>query len=140
MKVLIDSREQKPYSFEESEVVTLETGDYTCRDVDTAIERKSKSDFVASLTQRREQFQAACERASQFSKPMVILVEAPYEDFANGDYFSNAHPNAITGTIDSWADAYNIEFRFCESRDAAERVARYLLKSWSEESEYSFYE
>lgn len=138
MKVLVDSREQKPYSFKESETVTLETGDYTLQEVDTAIERKTKSDFLQSITQERERFERECRRADDFEKPMIILVEAPREDFEKGVYHSAAHPNAVIGTIETWEECYNIEFVFENGRRKANQRATAILKAWAGESKFSF--
>lgn len=138
MKILVDTRERKPYQFENSEQVALETGDYTCESVNTAIERKSKPDFLKSITQDRERFEEECRRAKEFNKPMVILVEAPREDFEEGNYKSEAHPNSVIGTIESWSERYNIEFIFEKNRETAKKRAKSLLKSWSDETNFEF--
>ena len=45
--ILVDTREQKPWDFADSETATLETGDYTTEGVSGAIERKTANDFLA---------------------------------------------------------------------------------------------
>lgn len=138
MKILVDTRERKPYQFENIEEVALETGDYTCENINTAIERKTKPDFLKSITQDRERFKKECRRAKEFDRPMVILVEAPKEDFEEGDYKSEAHPNSVIGTIESWQESYNIEFIFEKNREKAKKRAKALLKSWSDEIKFEF--
>lgn len=136
MQILVDTREQKPYQFENSKNVALETGDYTCENINSAIERKTKPDFLKSITQDRERFEQECRRAKEFDRPMVILVEAPREDFEQGNYKSEAHPNSVIGTIEAWEDSYNIEFIFEKDREMAKRRAKALLKSWSGETKF----
>ena len=66
MKILIDTREQKPLDFScETERATLSTGDYSLGGfVDSfCIERKSISDLIGTIDFRnRDRFRRECER------------------------------------------------------------------------------
>ncbi|QPV61224.1 hypothetical protein I7X12_10605 [Halosimplex litoreum] len=128
--VVVDTREQKPWDFADSETATLETGDYTVEGVSGAIERKSASDFLSSITHDRERFEAECERAESFEKPMVVLVEERWETFESGQYRQNVHPNAVAGTVEAWEERYNIRFVFEENRQTAKERAKSILKRW----------
>lgn len=150
LDVLVDSREQKPWTFQGYPVttreVTLRTGDYTLAElcdydpeVDTyhpqyAVERKSGKDFLGSMTHRREAFKAEIKRAADWPEAMEVLVETPWETFADERDFMryrDVHPNQIKGSKDSWEKWYNVEFTFCRDRAAAEQEAFDTLLGWA---------
>jgi hypothetical protein len=73
MKILIDSREQLPFTFEREkyagtvvEVGTLCTGDYSLAGLTDKVvaERKPLSDLVACLGRERERFERELQRAA----------------------------------------------------------------------------
>lgn len=154
--ILSDSREQKPFTFEgypvETETVTLETGDYTLEDacdyddrLDTyrprfAVERKSPSDFLHSITHRREQFKAEIKRAADWDDPLRVVVEAPWQVFMNrySDVlkYRKVYPNQIEGTVKTWERYYNVEFEFADSRTMAEQKAFDFLMTWYRAHQY----
>lgn len=141
--VLIDSREGKPYTFEEypvdTEVVTIETSDYVLdgdgfwNNDDTfipyyGVERKSQGDFLNSITWERDRFRAEVRRADGWDSPMPIMVESPWFVFKSGSYYRDVNPNAIKGTVEQWADSYNCDFFFADDRADAERKTYNFLK------------
>lgn len=116
--VIIDTREQLPYSFSAhpnwigNEVVgTLPTGDYSLVGMEEliSIERKSLSDLLGTLTQNRERFIRECERLAQYPY-RAILIEATLEDIKNPARYSHsdASPNSIVGTLDAIQARWNI--------------------------------
>lgn len=135
-QVVVDTREQRPYRFTDYPVSTtdraLETGDYSLEGYETrfAVERKSKGDFLKSVTHDRGRFEAELERASTFDVPMAIVVEAPWSVFENNEYERDVSPNSIIGTRESWAIRYNIEWYFEADRSAAQRKTLELLSEW----------
>lgn len=76
MKILIDTREQAPYSFEtESETATLPTGDYSLeggKDL-IAIERKSIDDLIGCLTSGRDRFERELHRGRSLDYFALIV-------------------------------------------------------------------
>ncbi len=73
MKILIDSREQNPFTFQgrhyggvEIEAASLQTGDYSLAGLQDriAIERKSLADLVACLGRERGRFERELTRAA----------------------------------------------------------------------------
>lgn len=137
-EIIVDTREQNPWKFDTTETATLQTGDYTVEGVSGAIERKTASDFLASITHDRERFEAECRRAESFEKPMVVLVEEPWQTFENGEYRRNVHPNAVAGTVEAWEERYNVRFVFEESRQTAKRRAKAILKRWANDPQFDF--
>lgn len=86
MVIVIDTREQRPWSFPphiEVEVGTLRTGDYALKnDEQFAIERKSADDFVGTVSLGWHRFVKELNRmdAAQFAAK-VVIVEGDFETF-----------------------------------------------------------
>ena len=79
-KILIDSREQKP--FFEGERSALNVGDYCFGGQDyngVNIDRKSKEDFIGTFTSGLERFERECEKAAAMDIALVVLVEEDYQ-------------------------------------------------------------
>lgn len=124
--VLIDNREQLPYTFDslppkaawrgEIEVPTercyLVTGDYTISGLEDrfALERKSLSDLYATIGQHRERFEAEIQRLQDYQFAAVII-EATLREVWNPattrpDWISRLKPRAVEATIVSWSIRY----------------------------------
>ena len=86
MVIIIDTREQRPWSFPphiEVEVGTLRTGDYALKGDDHfAIERKSADDFVGTVSLGWHRFVKELNRmdAANFAAK-VVIVESDFETF-----------------------------------------------------------
>lgn len=133
--ILVDSREQAPLVFGPGvavEVVGLPEGDYSARGLEgiAAIERKSLSDLIGSLTFERERFEAEIERLASYAFRCVV-VEGDLDDLIEWRYRSRANPSSIVGSIASMM-AKGTPFIFAgNARNAAivvERLLRKLLK------------
>jgi ERCC4-type nuclease len=146
LTILRDTREQKPWEFDEFDVtledVTLKTGDYTLAefcDVDEndtyhpvyAVERKSGSDFLQSIGKSRKRFEAEIKRAEDWSCPLKVIIEEPKEPSRyKDDYFmrfSDMSRSSILGTVDSWERYYNVKFVFAGNRGRAQQKAHSAL-------------
>lgn len=146
--ILRDTREKDDYGyyFEDYPVnvkeVTLTTGDYAVEEpgyygkrktyhTPFAVERKAKGDFVSSLTEpSRSRFEDEIARADDWEAPMPVVVEAPWMDFKNGNYYHNLHFNSIKGTVDKWPEYKNVDFFFKQSTSEAEKFTFEFLKWW----------
>lgn len=142
LHLLVDDREKRPYRFKghpvETEECRLQTGDYAVAgdgrlDGQTfkpgfAVERKTKDDFLSSITHGRERFERELARASKWSHPIPVCIEAPEATLRGGDYRRDIHPNAVKGTIDSWRTSKPAIFNFFESRVVAEEFTFRLLR------------
>jgi ERCC4-type nuclease len=144
--ILRDTREQRPWTFEncpvETRDVTLSTGDYAvprhCShdpETDTyhphfAVERKSGHDFLTALTRERERFKRELGRANQWTEPLPVVVETSWETLLRNHgcmAWRDIHPNQATGTVTAWTDHYNVAFHFTETRRRAKLCAFFLL-------------
>jgi ERCC4-type nuclease len=84
LKIIIDTREQSPWSFPPECAVTvrgtLSAGDYAIYGDDSfAIERKSLDDFLGTISSGWERFQRELKRMESASFPArIIIVEGDF--------------------------------------------------------------
>jgi len=136
--VIIDSQEHMGYRFERfsnwfSGTVRrrLPIGDYTLLGMEDEIivERKTLPDLVKSIIQEREGFIQKCERLSAFKKKCLViegslgLLKTPYED-------SQAHPNAVLGSLIAAQERWDIPVYFLDSFLLAEEFVASLLSKY----------
>jgi DNA excision repair protein ERCC-4 len=147
--VVIDSQEHKGYTFERftnwfSGTIRkrLATGDYTLQGMEeeVAIERKTLPDLVNSIIQDRKDFIEKCERLSTFRKKCLVVegslstIKTPYED-------SQAHPNAVLGSLLAAQERWEIPVYFLDDIILAEEfvasmLSKYHAYRWLEENGY----
>jgi ERCC4-type nuclease len=103
--VLIDTREQRALRFApdlgvDCGVATLPAGDYSVRGFThlIALERKSVSDLVQTLTKGRERFENELDILTEY-RWKAILVEGRRGDVEAGIYRSLATPQSIIGSL-----------------------------------------
>jgi len=140
--VLIDTREKEPFYFKEfhnwieySRSEKLKVGDYTIEGMESLLilERKSLTDLVSTLIHERERFFRQCEQMTKF-RWRALLVEASYEDIKSPyDEYSNAHPNAVSGTLDALEAKYDIPVIYTSQYRplAEEKAASWLSKHFT---------
>lgn len=89
MRVIVDSREQRPWDLAkfgcETKVCKLYTGDYSVEGMEEfiSIERKSFGDFMGTMGAGRKRFAAAVGRMLEIPY-RAIVVEATYQEIADG--------------------------------------------------------
>jgi ERCC4-type nuclease len=145
--VLIDTREQAPFQLHARHSnwivgetrATLKSGDYSVDGMQglLALERKSLVDAIQSTMASRERFISSCARLMEFQWK-AILIEATYEDMKTPysdfeDIFTEAHPNAVLGTLDAIEAKFGIPVIYT-SRDralSAEKAASWLSKHFT---------
>ncbi|EKD93169.1 MAG: hypothetical protein ACD_28C00221G0002 [uncultured bacterium] len=133
--IVIDSREQRPYSFGLPSVVTaLPTGDYSLVGLESmaAIERKELSDLINCITFKRARFERELDRASSFRR-FWVLIEGTIDQIERGKYRSKVSSESVLGSIAAWENRYNVRFVFAGNRQTGERTAkRLLIHAWKE--------
>lgn len=109
MKILCDTREQAPYTFDRYQGVTVEraslqTGDYSLAGLHDHIglERKSLDDLTGTLTKGRERFQRECERGRGLDY-FGLIIEASLEDVRNHAYRSQMTPQSLLQTLAAYS-------------------------------------
>lgn len=143
MRILIDTREQRPFTFHgydcEVETATLPTGDYSLAGHESlvGIERKASLDeLVNCLSHDRDRFERELSRARDFHL-FVVIIEGRFEDLVQGNYRSRMTPKAAVASIAAFSVRYS-PFLFCGSRTAAERLTYELLAKFAREESMGY--
>lgn len=140
MKIIVDSREQRPFSFRGNlyEGVTVETGTLTVGDYalagltdKVAVERKELADLVACLGRERERFERELIRGAALDA-FAVVVESSWADLAGGQYRSKLNPHAACQSVLAFAGRYRVPFLFAGSRAAAEYMTCGFLQQYLE--------
>lgn len=140
-KIVIDTREQRPWVFPDWVPVcvgTLRTGDYALEGDDHfAVERKSLNDFLGTIFSHWQRFQREIGRMDGAGFPAkVIIVEADFADCCfsekNGAIIPPKHdhvritPQAVISRIAELA-MMNVTVLFCKNEQLAAAMAYGLL-------------
>ncbi|WP_165078599.1 MULTISPECIES: ERCC4 domain-containing protein [unclassified Desulfovibrio] len=140
MRIVVDSREQCPFTFsgpryEGVEVVpgSLTVGDYSLAGLTdrVALERKELADLVQCLGRERERFERELLRGMALDA-FSVVVEASWADLAGGRYRSRLNPHAACQSVAAFMGRYRVPFLFAGSRAAAEYVAWSFLRQYLE--------
>lgn len=143
MLVLVDSREQTPWTFEGQGITcgraTLATGDYSLPGLEhrVAIERKSLDDWTGTVMRSRARFYRELERLRAFDFRCVII-ETSVRQIMDGKYRSAARPESIMGFIAEIVVAQFVPVYLGGSRAEAQILAGAFLKMASRKLGVSF--
>jgi DNA excision repair protein ERCC-4 len=134
LTVVVDSREQEPYSFEEGIRTirrALPAGDYSIAGYEDvmAIERKSLADLVHSTIGDRERFSRELRLLSRYDFACVV-VEATIEDILEHRYRSAAHPHAVLGAVLEITVDHRVPVFFCGDRQIARQFVHGVLRRY----------
>lgn len=136
LKVFIDTREQTPLSFKNSEVKKLIVGDYCPNDsffCNVFVERKSIFDLAGTLTKGLERFEKEIQRTSELGAYLVVVTESSFIDaleYSPRNSFSQKIGGAylFNKIRKLMADYNNIQFVFSSNRfrsiELIERIFR----------------
>lgn len=138
VKIIVDSREQAPYGFQdvkykgtEVETGTLSTGDYSIFGFTdrVAVERKSIDDMAGTLTSGRERFERELERSRGFEF-FALVIEADMSHVARHCYRSKMAPTAFIQSLFSYQVRYGCHVIWAGSRDRGEYATHSLLQKF----------
>ncbi len=141
---MVDTREQNPFDFTNfknwiggTHGQKLDAGDYSVVGMERLLrlERKSLTDLITTLMQYRKRFFKECERLARF-RHAALLVEATYEDvksFYEEDLWTQAHPNAVSGSLDAVEARFGIPVIYTSRHRALaeEKAASWLSKHFT---------
>ncbi|MGR3221209.1 MAG: ERCC4 domain-containing protein, partial [Candidatus Anammoxibacter sp.] len=120
LTILVDSREQMPLEFKEAktEVVTLDTGDYSLLNFqdEICIERKSLDDLLNTLGKNRERFMREVQRMRGFEYA-ALVIESPLWEIVSGNWRSQISPVSVFGSLQSLSVSHGVHVFWCESRE-----------------------
>lgn len=141
MRILIDTREQQPFSFTRYEVATepatLPVGDYSLPGFEDrgAVERKSLNDLVGCLMGKdrdRDRFERELARGRHYDL-FAMVVEANLADVSQGRYRSDMKPQAALQSIIAFQVRYRLSIVWAGSREGAEYMTYSLLAKYLRE-------
>ncbi|MRR13244.1 hypothetical protein EG835_12495 [bacterium] len=131
--MIIDTREQEPYSFDPRLTGAvrrvLPAGDYSVEGLEERVagERKSLDDFVSTVIHARGRFRGELRKLVGY-RAACVVVEAGVADVLLQRYRGDAHPNAVVGNALSIILDFGVPVFFCGNRQAyCQFVQAYLL-------------
>lgn len=129
MPIIIDSREQRPYDYENAITKKLDTGDYSISQFENEIcvERKSMDDLVNTLLNHTARFDRELERMQSFTHACIV-VEGSLMDLMTGAYTSQVSPPSIFGMAMRVNISFKIPIIYCSNRICAKRYTEAFLK------------
>ena len=147
--IIIDTREQRPLSFEslhirgvaklDTVVHKLDVGDYSIQGLEDKvfIERKSVQDLYGTLFQGRERFERELERAREHKYKYLVIESTPFGFAQHMEWHRHlAQFNSAFSTLMIYAERYGLKVRWAKTRDgSADYIARLALKIMEEEKE-----
>ena len=141
MRIVADTREQRPFPFAKYEVeverAALPTSDYSLPGFEdrVGVERKELSDLVACcMGANRERFERELRRLSCYDLKAVVI-EASMRDVADGLYRSEMKPHAVLQSVFAFQVRHGVPFLFCSDRAGAEYATHSLLAKYAAEIE-----
>ena len=134
MKILIDTREQKPLSFScETVRKGLSVGDYMAEFANgtlstTVFERKSINDLYGTLSQQYERFKLEIGKATQLKLRLIIITEGSLRRILSGCSNSQRTPISIVYQLFTIRLRYGVETVFCNTREEmSQYISHYFL-------------
>ena len=137
MRIVVDSREQRPYEFQTpSEIGPLAVGDYSLVGLENhiSIERKELGDLINCLTQDRDRFERELYKGRALDY-FAVVIEASLSDLANGRYRSKMLPKSAIQSLLAFSIRYRLPIFFCENRGYGQRLTESLLCKYAREIE-----
>lgn len=142
MRIVCDTREQKPYLFTgpqyegvEVERAALQTGDYSLVGLESivAVERKSLDDLIQSMGRARERFEKELARG-QALQAFAVVIEGSFLDLRDGNYGPRMWPKAACQSVLALSQRYRVAFLFAGNRAGGEYAVHGFLKHFLEDS------
>lgn len=134
MLVIVDTREQVPWSFEHDPSISiarekLDAGDYSVRGFEKriAIERKSIDDWVGTVMRERTRFYRELELLREYEFRCVII-EASVRQITEKAYRSNAAPASVMGFVCEVFVAQSVPVLLGGTRADSQILAASLLR------------
>ena len=129
--IVVDSREQRGYSFNGAVIKALKTGDYSILGLEDriVIERKSKEDAYSSLGAGRARFERELTRLSKYDYS-AIVIESNLADFLQAPAFTRMNPKAAINSLVSWSVKYKVFIFFASDRRLARALVYRILEKY----------
>lgn len=142
--VVVDTREQEPYSFEGIRASggrllsvpiaygALASGDYSVLGGEhlVAVERKSAADLYSTLGQGRKRFEREHRRLSQLEYAAVVVEASWQQLLTDRPKYSRLAPKSVLGTAIAWGMRYGVHWIPAEDRRLGEIITFRILQRW----------
>lgn len=137
MVVIIDTREQRPYTFQRWSPYcvtrTLKTGDYSVFDHETeiSVERKSLSDFLGSVGRGHARFMREMERLALFRCRLLVIESSSHSILRPASHgYSRLKTQHVIGSLMKITVDLQIPVYFADTRRFGEELTySFLLRS-----------
>ena len=137
--IIIDTREQRPYTFQnikpeppETIMQGLKTGDYSVAGFESCIcvERKSMSDLFGSVGTGRARFECEMERMASYNYACIIIEAEIQQWFNNPPVRSKMSSKAVFRSLIAFSQRYGIHIWPAWDRQSAEKFCYIILKRY----------
>lgn len=126
--IIVDSREQKPWSFPQNVQIKragLKSGDYSILGFEDriAIERKSLIDLYNTVGQGRARFERELERLAELDHAAIVIEATWYQIVRQPPERSLMNPKSVIASLEAWEQRYRIPVHAYGQRSLAARLA-----------------
>lgn len=137
--LIVDTREQRPFNFNKYPVEVrrskLDAGDYSVEGHEhlIAIERKSMSDLVSTLTTGHKRFKKEIERSLNYTYFGIIVEESftmLLHDAYEGAKHNKASGEVVAKIVNAIRVKYNVDVMFCTDEAEAAALTYHVLASY----------
>lgn len=143
-RVIVDTREQQPVTFEEYEEVTcgidtLDYGDYSVAGLDrpgddysVVFERKKDcQELATNLVAKWDTFERELQGLMKYQYPCIIVCRPYSFPYLYEQGFTKVHPNMFVAKLEIIQNDFRIPVMFMDSRQSVERfMYRTFKKCW----------
>lgn len=138
MKLLIDSREQRPLTFKDGVFSSigfegLPFGDYWAeidgKQIPLAFERKSKEDLFGTLGSGMTRFKNEISRAKENNFTLILVIECSMKEVFDGTRYSTIKGESILKRLASLRVRYDLEYHFFNDRRESARFIEDIFEA-----------
>jgi len=144
-RIIIDTRERKPFKILNSIKKTLHTGDYSIEfyDTEVSVERKSIGDAISSVTSGRKRFEKEWIRAKTELQRFFVVIEGTPDMITKEivklgtklkkkriKYNVKRTIGTVVNTYLSWSVKYDVPVYFCKNIAEARYITVKLLNKY----------
>lgn len=130
LRIIVDTREQRPYSFNNMRKKALIAGDYSIEGLEEkiAIERKSLEDWINTILRSKRRFSIELRKLQSFDFA-AIVIEGSLSDILAGNYKSDVKPDALLGmTVGIMQEYQPVQIIFADDRPHAYAIVKKMLE------------
>lgn len=132
--IIIDTREQRPYSFDGLKVrrAKLPAGDYSIAgaELQFAVERKSMDDWVRTIIYEQARFRAELIKLAAYDRAYIVI-EAGFPEILAGLYRSRVDPHAVLAITVALLHNYEIPIVTAGDRPSAVAFTRQICLQYA---------